>query len=184
MMNERSDDKELLRKFGEPGFREAAFTALVQKYQERLYWQIRRMVHTHEDADDLLQDVFIKVWQKLHTFRHHSKLYTWLYRIATNEALAHLAKERKRHIGSIDDESLAVANRLKADPYFNGDDAAIRLQQAINQLPDKQKAVFTLRYYQELKYDELSQILETSEGALKASYHHAVKKIEKYLKQG
>ena len=182
MISEKLPDEKLIRLFKAGATREAAFAAIIRKYQERLYWHLRRMLHVHEDADDVLQNTFIKVWKNLDKFREDARLYTWLYRIATNEALTHINKEKKHRNGSLDNEDLGLADRLRADEYFDGDEAAIKLQEAIDQLPEKQKLVFNMRYFQELKYDELSEILETSVGALKASYHHAVKKIEQYLK--
>ncbi len=159
------------------------FQLLVESYSERLYWHLRRYVNFHEDADDLLQDVFIKVWQKWDQFQGRSSLYTWIYRVATNEALSFIRKNKKMQIVDIanDDEAISLEERLVADPLFDGDEVALKLQVAIEQLPEKQKAVFMLRYYEEMKYEEISQVLETSVGALKANYHHAVKKIEDYL---
>lgn len=174
-------DEQILRDFAEATTRETAFTSLVRKYQERIYWHIRRMVLIHDDADDLVQNVFVKVWTNLDGFRGKSQLFTWLYRIATNEAITFLGQRRKKQASSIDDEQSTVANRLKADRFFDGDDLQIRLQQAIAGLPDKQKLVFNMRYYDEMKYEDMSEVLGTSVGALKASYHHAVKKIEKYI---
>jgi RNA polymerase sigma factor (sigma-70 family) len=174
-------DEEILRLFRESHSREKGFTMLVKKYQEKLYWQIRRMVLSHDDADDVLQNVFIKVWNNLENFQENSKLYTWLFRIATNESLTFLNQAKKRLSYDIDSEDYSMADRLKADPYFEGDEIQIKLQEAINTLPDKQKQVFLLRYYDEMKYEEMSDVLDTSVGALKASFHHAVKKIEKYL---
>ena len=151
---------------------------LMAQYRERLYWHIRRMVQVHEDANDVLQNTFIKVYRGVLQFEGKSKLYTWLYRIATNEALTHLQSQARHQSTSLDDSEGFLANRLKADEWFDGDAVQVKLQVAIAQLPDKQKQVFNLRYYQEMPYEEMSQLLNTSVGALKASFHHAVKKIE------
>lgn len=154
---------------------------LVVKYRQRLYWQIRRIVLTHEDSDDVLQNVFIKVWKSLGNFQEQSQLFTWLYRIAVNESLTFLSQKKKRATGTLENEEGEVTVQLTADTYFNGDEIQKRLQAAIATLPEKQKQVFLLRYYDELPYEEMSEMLGTSVGALKASYHHAVKKIEEIL---
>ena len=177
------DDKELLYEFSQPLLKEKAFTAIIKKYQEKLYWHVRRLVVDHDDANDVLQNVFIKVWNALENFREDSQLYTWLYRIATNESLTFLEHEKKRSVVSLQDEmDGGLSNRVKADTNFDANKLEWRLQVAIQQLPEKQRVVFNLRYYDEMPYQEMSEILETSEGALKASYHHAVKKIEEFLK--
>lgn len=157
---------------------ERGFRLLMGQYRERLYWHIRRMVQVHADADDVLQNTFIKVYRGILQFEGKSKLYTWLYRIATNEALTHLQSKARQSSTSLDDTDSWTAHRLKADDWFDGDALQARLLAAIAQLPDKQKQVFNLRYYEEMPYEEMSQILNTSVGALKASFHHAVKKIE------
>lgn len=159
--------------------RHRIFSELTVQYGEKLYWTIRRIVFDHDDADDILQNVYLKVWTKLDNFQSRSKISTWLYRIAVNEALDFL--RRKRSQVQIDAESMSVANRLMADEYFDGDYAQALLQEAISSLPDVQRLVFNLRYYDEMKYSEMSVLLNTSEGALKASYHIAVKKIHDYL---
>lgn len=174
-------DSEILSQYADALTRERGFELLVHKYQERLYWHIRRLVNFHEDADDVIQNVFVKVWHKLEQFRGDAKLYTWLYRIATNEALSHLNQQKRRQSVSIDHEDYNLAEQLKADEYFDGDDADAYLQEAIGTLPDRQKEVFLLRYYDGIKYEDMSEMLETSVGALKASYHHAVKKIETHV---
>lgn len=176
------DDKELLYQFKEPATRERAFTAIVKKYQERMYWHIRRLVVDHDDANDVLQNVFIKVWNALDKFREDSQLYTWLYRIATNEALTFLEQLKKRNTVSLSDEAEGLSNRVKADTNFDANRLEWKLQVAIQQLPEKQRVVFNLRYYDEMPYQEMSRVLDTSEGALKASYHHAAKKIEEFIK--
>ncbi|MFI8380362.1 RNA polymerase sigma factor [Leeuwenhoekiella sp. NPDC079379] len=157
------------------------FEDLVSEYKERLYWHIRRMVISHEDADDVLQNTFIKVYKNLDTFNGDSQIYTWLYRIATNESLTFIKKrQRTTHLSNEDFQESLISN-LTSDPYFNGEEAQLKLQQAIDTLPAKQKQVFIMKYYDELQYNEISEILGTSEGALKASYHHAVKKITEYV---
>lgn len=176
------DDKELLIQFREMATKERAFTAIVKKYQEKLYWHVRRLVVDHDDANDVLQNIFIKVWKGLENFREDSQLYTWLYRIATNEALSFLEQQKKRSTVSLSDEESGLSNKVKADENFDASRLEWKLQVAIQQLPEKQRVVFTLRYYDELPYQEMSRILDTSEGALKASYHHAAKKIEEFLK--
>ena len=175
------DDKELLSQFKIASTKEKGFTGIIKKYQEKLYWHIRRMVVVHEDADDVLQNMFIKVWNGLDNFREDSQLYTWLYRIATNESLTFIEQQKRRASVSLGDEENGLSNKLKADKNFDGNKAEWKLQLAMQQLPDKQRAVFNLRYYDEMPYEEMSRVLETSEGALKASYHHAVKKIENYI---
>lgn len=178
---EKVADSEILALYRENDTKERGFELLMRKYQERLYWHIRSIVSFHEDADDVIQNVFIKVWHKLGQYRGEAQLYTWLYRVATNEALSHIKKQNKRNALSIDEEENGLAEQLKADEYFDGDDADAYLQEAIAELPDKQKEVFLLRYYEGIKYDDMSEMLATSVGALKASYHHAVKKIETYV---
>ncbi|HAD15062.1 MAG TPA: RNA polymerase subunit sigma-70 [Saprospirales bacterium] len=157
---------------------ERGFRLLMAQYRERLYWHIRRMVLVHDDADDVLQNTFIKVYRGIGQFEGKSKLYTWLYRIATNEAISHMQSKARHASSSIDDVHTLLAQRLQADEWFDGDEVQTKLQLAIAQLPDKQKQVFNLRYYEEMPYEEMSQLLNTSVGALKASFHHAVKKIE------
>jgi RNA polymerase sigma-70 factor (ECF subfamily) len=177
------DDKELLIQFRDPAKKERAYTAIIKKYQEKLYWHIRRLVVNHDDANDVLQNLFIKVWKGLENFREDSQLYTWLYRIATNESLTFLEQEKKRSVVSLQDElDSGLSNKVKADSNFDSNKLEWRLQVAIQQLPEKQRVVFNLRYYDEMPYQEMSVILDTSEGALKASYHHAAKKIEEFLK--
>lgn len=177
------DDRELLLLFKEEATREAAYTKIVRKYQERLYWHIRRLVVNHEDANDVLQNTFIKVWRYLENFREEANLYTWLYRIATNETLTFLEKEKKRATLSMSDDDNGLSNKLKAEKGYDINKLEWKLQKAIQSLPEKQRIVFTLRYYDEMPYEEMSKVLETSTGALKASYHHAVKKVEEFLKE-
>lgn len=175
------DDIVLLQEFRNTATREKAFTAIIKKYQERLYWHVRRMVIHHEDANDVLQNIFIKVWNGLENFREDSQLYTWLYRIATNESLTYLDQQKRKSSLSIDNEESNLVNHLKAEKGFDLNKAEWKLQLAIQQLPEKQRLVFNLRYYDEMPYEEMSRVLNTSEGALKASYHHAVKKIEDFI---
>ena len=180
-MAQIADDNELLQQFKNEATKERAFTAILKKYQEKLYWHIRRMVVEHEDANDVLQNMFVKAWKGLDNFREDSQLYTWLYRIATNESLTFLEQQKRRGTVSMNDEESGLSNKLKADNNFDGNKLEWKLQLAVQKLPEKQKAVFNLRYYDEMPYNEMSKVLETSEGALKASYHHAVKKIEDYI---
>ena len=175
------DDSELLFQFKNGTNKELPFTQIIKKYQERLYWHIRRMVIEHEDANDILQNMFIKVWKNLDNFREDSQLYTWLYRIATNETLTYIEQKKKRFAVSLSDDESFYINKIQADKDFDANKLEWKLQIAIQQLPERQKLVFNLRYYDEMPYEEMSKILETSEGALKASYHHAVKKVEKYI---
>ncbi len=175
------DDKELLYLFKNADSKESAFTAILKKYQEKLYWHIRRLVIDHDDADDVLQNMFIKVWKGLENFREDSQLYTWLYRIATNESLTFLEQRKKRNLVSLDTVENGLVNKLKADSNFDANRLEWKLQLGIQQLPEKQRIVFNLRYYDEMPYEEMSRVLETSEGALKASYHHAAKKVEEFI---
>ncbi len=174
-------DSELLTLFRDPATKENAYTSIIRKYQEKLYWHIRRMVVEHEDTNDVLQNVFIRVWNGLENFREDSQLYTWLYRIATNECLTYLEQQKRRTAVSLDDVEGSLENKIRADKDFDPNKLEWKLQVAIQQLPEKQRVVFMLRYYDEMPYEEMSRVLETSEGALKASYHHAVKKIEDYI---
>lgn len=174
------DESIILRQLAEPVTRRQAFAALVGQYSEPLYWKIRRIVVTHEDANDVLQNVFIKAWSHVGEFQNRSKLSTWLYRIAINESLDFIRKQKARAQVSAD-ENTSLASQLVADTYFDGDETQAQLQQAIASLPDVQRTVFNLRYFEEMKYSEMSKLLNTSEGALKASYHLAVKKISDYF---
>ncbi len=158
----------------------ADFEQIVRQYSEKLYWQVRKIVLNHEDANDVVQNAFIKAWLNIESFEGKSSVYTWLSRIAINEALDFI--RRNKHESNLStDADMTIANRLLADEYFDGDETAAQLQEAIAQLPEVQRVVFTMRYFEERKYSEISEILGTSEGALKASYHHAVKKIEEYF---
>jgi RNA polymerase sigma-70 factor (ECF subfamily) len=175
--NSDSDIFELLKSDTGKGFR-----LIVERYSSKLYWHIRRLVILHEDADDALQNTFINAWWNIENFRSESSLYTWLYSIATNEALGLINKRNRHNTLSIDDLGTRFAGSAEGSTWFDGDEAQILLQNAILRLPEKQRVVFNLRYYEEMPYEEMSRILNTSEGALKASYHHAVKKVEDFLK--
>ncbi len=175
------DDREILEAIKTPGREEEAFNQLLIRYQERLYWHIRKIVISHEDADDVLQNTMIKIWRSMSDFRSESKIYTWLYRIATNESLTFLKQKKKRPFASWSDVEHILSEQLEADSLFNGDEIQMKLQKAILKLPRKQRLVFNMKYFDEMKYEEMSHVLNTSVGALKASYHHAVKKIESML---
>lgn len=175
------NEKETILMLQDPSMQRKGFERIVKAYSEQLYWQIRRMVVSHDDANDLLQNTFIKAWTNLDYFRGDAKISTWLYRIALNECLNFLNKQRAENRLSLDDADAALANKLESDPYFNGDETQKLFQKAILQLPEKQRIIFNLKYFQEMKYEEMSEILGTSVGALKASYHHAVKKIEDFF---
>ena len=176
------DEARIIAQLKDSSQREMAFNTLVHEYQEVLYWQIRRLVISHDDADDVLQNTFLKAWMALDEFRAESKISTWLFRIAINESLSFLEK-KKRNTDIMSGADDFLANQILADPYFDGDETQALFQEAIAQLPDKQKAVFNLKYFQEMKYEDMSQMLGTSIGALKASYHHAVKKITDFFQQ-
>lgn len=173
--------KQLIEQLRTPGQAREAFNKVIAAYSEPLYWQIRRLVQDHEDANDLLQNTFIKAWSSLENFRGDAKLSTWLYKIAINESLTFLARERKRNHLSLDEQQNVLANTIEADTYFDGDTAQMLLRQAIASLPEKQRLVFNMKYFDEMKYEDMSAILGTSVGALKASYHLATKKIEQFL---
>lgn len=177
-----NNDRELIASLKDASTRDFAFNGLVKKYQERLYWHIRKIVMNHEDADDVLQNTFIKVWRSIENFREESSLYTWLYRIATNESLTFINSNKKRSFMPMNETSEFLMNNLTSDPFFEGDKIQMKLQEAILTLPEKQRLVFNMKYFEDMKYEEMSQVLSTSVGALKASFHHAVKKVEEYLK--
>ena len=175
------DDEKLVERLRDPSTCREAFGDLIKTYSEPLYRQIRRTVQSHEDTDDILQNTFLKAWQNIENFRGDAKLSTWLYKIAINESLTFLEKERKRLNISIDDESSMLINAIEADTHTDGDETLKKLRQTIATLPEKQRIVFNMRYYDEIPYEQMSEILGTSAGALKASYHHAVKKIERFF---
>lgn len=182
-MSYLNQEATLVAQLKAPSSREAAFSTLMSQYKERLYWHIRKMVYVHDDADDVLQNTFIKVYRNIDSFKEESKLYTWMYRIATNEAITFINKKARRMETSNQEvQQLAVAN-LAADPHFDSNEIQLKLQKAIADLPQKQQLVFNMKYFDDLKYEEMSQVLDTSVGALKSSYHIAVKKITKSLKE-
>ena len=181
MKRELYDEQALQSQLSDPTQRRKAFEIVVRKFSSQIYWQIRRLVFSHDDADDILQNTFMKAWSSLETFRGDSKISTWLFRIATNESLSFL--QRKREQLSLDDPEASVVNSLSSEEYFDGDEAQRSFMQAIASLPDKQRLVFNMRYFDEIKYDEISEVLGTSVGALKASYHIAVEKITTLLKK-
>lgn len=176
-MTDKYTEKEIILKLQEPDQQREAFEWIVNTYKEQLYYQIRRMVLSHEDADDLLQNTFIKAWNNLEYFRGEAKLSTWLYRIALNECLNFLNKQRAQKHLSIEESEANLLNQLESDPYFDGDQTQLLFEKAIQTLPEKQRIIFHLKYFEDMKYNEISEIMGTSIGALKASYHHAVKKI-------
>ncbi len=174
-------EQELIKNLRQESKRDQAFGELVSRYQERLYWHIRRIVLNHEDSDDVLQNTFLKVWKNVGSFREESSLYTWIYRIATNEAITFINSRKRQSLLSIQDVNTLLLDRMEADQYFEGDDIREKLQKAILRLPDKQRVVFNMRYFEEMPYQQMSEILDTTVGALKASFHHAMKKVEEYL---
>ena len=176
------EEKQLIVSLQRKDSREAAFKELISLYKKRLYWHIRKIIISHEDTDDVLQDTFIKIYKNIASFKGNSKLYSWMYRIATNEALSFLKRNSKHQQHRLNEVANDFAiNNLASDIYFEGSDIQLKLQQAIATLPQKQRLVFNMRYFDNIKYKDISDILETSEGALKASYHIAVKKIEQHL---
>ncbi len=180
-MSNQVEDAEILEKFQDEKTRNQAFNLLLKKYQQKIYWHIRRMVIDHDDADDLSQDVFIKIWKSLPGFRSDAQLYTWMYRIATNECITFINRKKLKNNISLDDVAHELSESLADSSYFDGDKAQMKLQKALLTLPEKQKLVFNMKYYDEMKYEEISEVLGTSVGALKSSFHLAVKKIEAFL---
>ncbi|MCE4564865.1 RNA polymerase sigma factor [Maribellus sp. CM-23] len=176
------NDQHIIADLKDENKRNLAFHMLVKTYQERLYWHIRKIVLNHDDADDVLQNTFMKVWRNIDTFREESSLFTWLYRIATNESITFLNSKKRKSLLPLNEESEYLLENLASDPYFEGDKIQLKLQEAIVRLPEKQRLVFNMKYFDEMKYDDMAEILDTSVGALKASYHHAVKKVEEFLK--
>ena len=176
-----NDEAQLLEDLKSEENKEQAFRTLMTLYKERLYWHIRNIVKSHDDADDVLQNTFIKIYSNIHSFKGDSKLFSWIYRIATNESITLLNKNAKQLLISNEDLQESAISNLPTDVYFDGNDMQLKLQEAISKLPQKQQLVFNMKYFQDLKYKDIADILETSEGALKASYHLAVKKIEAYL---
>ncbi len=176
-------EKELIKEFKHPSTKERAFRELVSTYKERIYWHVRKIVIAHEDADDVTQEAFIKIYKALDSFREDSQLFTWIYRIATNEALNHLKKQKRRTALSLDDVTLELEDHLTSGELLSGDEIQMKLQKALLNLPEKQRLVFNMKYFDDLKYDEIAKITGTSTGALKASFHIAVKKIEEELSE-
>ena len=179
-----SVDKQILQLYRDESTRNRSLSLLIDKYQQRLYWHIRKIVISHDDADDVLQNTFIKIWKGLEKFNEESGIFTWAYRIATNESLNFLRQKERSKTVSIHPIEYQLSSSLESDVYFTGDEIQLKLQKAILTLPEKQRIVFNLRYYEEMPYEEMSKILETSVGALKASYHIAAKKVEEMLKDG
>ena len=179
---ENHDDKHLQELLSRAETQREGFELMVRQYSEQLYWQVRRIVLTHEDANDVLQNAFIKAWNGLASFHGDSKVLTWLSRIAINESIDFVRRQKNLTMVSADDTELSVSNTLMADEYFDGDSTEAQLQEAIASLPDVQRTVFTLRYFEEMRYSDMSKLLGTSEGSLKASYHIAVKKISDFFK--
>lgn len=184
-INEQSPDTELVALFKENAAqRDRVYEIIVKKYQKKLYWHVRKIVIDHDDADDVLQNTFIKAWKALEGFKEEAQLYTWLYRIATNEALGFLRQKQRMNTTSLHPIEYQLSKSLESDVYFKGDAIQLKLQQAILALPEKQRIVFNLRYYDEMPYEQMAEVLETSVGALKASFHHAAKKVEDFLRNG
>lgn len=180
---ESTDDQRLIQMIQNPATLRRGFELMVRQYSEPLYWQVRRIVLSHEDANDVVQNALLKAWNSIESFKGEARVQTWLTRIAINEALDFVRRQKSHPTMSTDNAELGLANQLMADRYFDGDETEAQLQEAIAQLPDVQRTVFQLRYYDEMKYSEISKVLGTSEGGLKASYHHAVKKITDFFRQ-
>ncbi|MCB9234250.1 MAG: sigma-70 family RNA polymerase sigma factor [Bacteroidia bacterium] len=175
------DEQVLIRQLQDARTRESAFRLLVKEYQEALYWQVRKIVISHDDADDVLQNALVKAWKGIEQFRGESKLKTWLFRIATNEALTHLRREKSRNLGELADIQDSLLHSLEQESVMSGDEIEVKLQRAVISLPEKQRLVFQMKYYDEMKYEEMAEVLGGTVGSLKASFHHAVKKIESFL---
>jgi len=175
------NEADLLLQLSDPRKRSKAFSNIVRMYQERIYWHIRKMVLSHDDANDIMQNTFMKAWNGLDGFRGDAQVSTWLYKIATNETITFLTNQKLKSQPSIDDQDSTLINNLHSDPYFNGDELQMKLQEAIVRLPEKQRLVFNMKYFDNITYEQMEAILGTSVGALKASYHHAVKKIEQFF---
>ena len=176
-------DKDIIEKILNPNTKNYGFNILMEMYKEKVYWIIRRMVIDHDESNDISQEVFVKVWKNISKFKGDSKLYTWIFRIATNEALTYLRKKKRRFFIPIIDVENELASSLESDAYYSGDEIQMRLQKAILSLPEKQRLVFNMKYFEEMKYKDMSEVLDISVGGLKAQYHHAVKKIENFLKE-
>jgi RNA polymerase sigma-70 factor (ECF subfamily) len=182
IVSRMTDDQQILDNLKHHSTKELAFRHLISKYKERLYWHIRKIVLNHDDTDDVLQNTLIKIWNGIDSFRAESSLFTWLYRIATNESITFLNNRKRKMMTGLTDGNEYLIENLESDSYFDGDEWQMILQKAIATLPEKQRLVFNMKYFDEIKYEEMSEILGTSVGALKASYHHAVKKVEDYVK--
>lgn len=176
------EEQEIIELFHRQGKREEAFRILVCQYKERIYWHIRKIVLNHDDTDDVLQNTFVKVWQGLTEFRYESKLFTWIYRIATNEAINFLNEKKRKVYGNSDEMTEMLENMLESDVYFDGDAIQKELQRAILKLTEKQRLIFNMKYFDEMSYEDIAEVLKVAVGTLKATYHNAVKKIEDYLK--
>ncbi len=176
------EERELISRLKQTDTRDYAFGQLAKLYQERLYWHIRKILLNHDDTDDVLQNTLMKAWKNIDNFREESSIFTWLYRIATNEAITFLNSRKRKSLVPLNDVREFLLDNLTSDPYFDGDELQLKLQKAIIQLPEKQRLVFNMKYFDNLKYEEMSKILDTSVGALKASFHHASKKIEEFIK--
>jgi RNA polymerase sigma-70 factor (ECF subfamily) len=174
-------EDDIVEKLRSPDTRRDAFTKVVNEYNEKLYWMIRKMVLSHDDTNDIVQNTFLKAWMNLDNFRGEAKIFTWMYKIALNETITFLNRQRAINTVSIDDADVFMLEKLTGDEYFDGDAVQLKLEESILKLPEKQRIVFLMKYKDEMKYEEMSEILGTSVGALKASYHHAVKKIETFL---
>ena len=174
-------EETLIEQLKNPLTQEQAFRSLMTQYKERLYWHIRKIVISHDDADDVLQNTFVKIYRNINNFKAESKLYSWMYRIATNESITFINKRAKQNHIDVSEMQYQLAENLEADVHFDGDEMQLQLQKAIATLPEKQRLVFNMKYFDDMKYNDMSEILETSVGSLKASYHHAVKKIERFL---
>ena len=179
---EAVSDKDILRLFHQEKGEQKAFRLLVSKYGERLYWHIRKIVIGHEDTDDVLQNVFVKIWKGIREFRNESQLYTWMYRVATNESLNFLQEKRRKTYGNSERITNFLENQLESDPWFSGDEIQYELQKAVLKLPERQRVIFNMKYYDDMKYDDMAVVLGVAVGTLKATYHVAVKKIEESLK--
>ncbi|MDE6801333.1 MAG: RNA polymerase sigma factor [Muribaculaceae bacterium] len=177
------EEPQLIERLRDPSTCRQAFNEVIRLYSEPLYWQIRRLVNSHDDTNDLLQNTFLKAWQSLDSFRGDAKLSTWLYKIAINESLTFLEREKKHSDISLDDEASSIVHTIEADEWVDGDELSVKLRKAVAQLPEKQRIVFNMKYFDDMNYEEMSEILGTSVGALKSSYHFAVKKIEQYLEE-
>ncbi|MFK7953052.1 MAG: RNA polymerase sigma factor [Ekhidna sp.] len=173
----------IIEKIRNDDTRNYGFNLLIREYQERVYWHVRKMVIDHDDADDLTQEIFVKVWKNLQSFREDAKLFTWIYRIATNECLTFLKKKKRRFFVPINDVEAELNTKLESSPELSGDEVQMKLQKALLKLPDKQRMVFNMKYFDNMKFKDIAEITGTSEGGLKANYHHAVKKIEEILNE-